>query len=216
MRFGCIGLIIGAALTWGGGQQVYESWNAGKKVDMTLAQFLAEKPGVGWYRLTDAHWRLVDAGVITGAAGAASGSIYAPVTGKVPDNKAPDSGGPGKAKIRVLLHRSNDAEAERLAALFKETDPTKYDALLSADPTLAKERPVEGMVEFGINSDDKDNDAIKRSFAGELADDYIVITDGAEPAGYLWPLLTLLAGLALLGFTLRGLGKEGEPDAVDQ
>ncbi|MBL0916132.1 MAG: hypothetical protein IBJ13_11660 [Sphingopyxis sp.] len=116
----------------------------------------------------------------------------------------------------MLLHRSSGDEAAQLSALFKEADPAKVEAAIRANPALEKPRPVEGMVEFGINSDGKDNDAIKRSFAGELAEDYVVITDGAEPAGYLWPALMLIAGLAVLAFMLSGFSKEAEPDAVDQ
>jgi hypothetical protein len=202
IKLGMIGLIAGGALSWWGGQGLYESINAGKRVDITVAQLMSQKPGVGWYRITDARWFLIDGGVITsGEAGSAGADIYSPVRTATP--------GPGK--IQVLVHREDSAEAGLLMGLLQETDPAKAEATIKGNPAYTKERQVEGLIEFGINSDSGDTDAVKKSFGSELADDYVVISDGAKPAGYLLPLAGLLAGLAVLGYTLFGFIRRDPP-----
>jgi hypothetical protein len=208
MRLGCIGLLVGIALTWGGGQQLYENLSVGERVDIAYADLVAQSPGVGWYRVTDATWQLVDAGIITtDFSNGANGSIYAPV---FPAGQTAQD-----TPIKVLLHRENQEEAQLLESLLDDPDPQHVEQVIATDPAFAQGRPVEGMIEFGINSDSNDIDAIKEAFGDSLADEYIVITDGARPAGYLWPLAALLAGLALLGYMLSGLLKPAEPDAVD-
>ena len=211
MRLGCIGLLVGLALTWGGGQGVYETWNSGKRRDVTLEQFLKERPEVGWFRVTDAEWNLIDGTLIVKeGTTAATGELYIPVHQK---GVTPT----GTEKIDVLLHRTSQADADKLTRLLDETDQAKVAAMIQQDKAFLAPNPVEGMIEFGINSDGGENDALKRGLGGRLAEDYIVLTDGAEPPGYGWNLAALLGGLLILGFMVFGMVADaGRNDPVDE
>lgn len=211
MRLGCIGLLVGIALTWGGGQGVYETWNSGKRRDVTLEQFLKEKPEVGWFRVTDAEWNLIDGTLIVKeGTTAATGELYIPVHQK---GVTPT----GTEKIDVLLHRTSQADADKLTRLLDQTDQAKAAAMIQQDKAFLAPNPVEGMIEFGINSDGGENDALKRGLGGRLAADYIVLTDGAEPPGYGWNLAALLGGLLILGFMVFGMVADaGRNDPVDE
>ena len=201
MRLGCIALIFGAGLTFLGGQKIYETWNSGKLQTMSYDQFVKAKPGVGWYKLTDASWHLIDAPVLTGGLSKdVLGDLYIPV------RKSGEE--PGKSKIEVLLHRENLKEAIDLSN-FIALPVEKQISLLATDKSLDAEHPVSGMIEFGIDSEDKQRDALNGAFGDELSSDYVVITDGAEPGGYGGPLLALFGGLVILAFSFLGLARSG-------
>ena len=199
MRLGCIALILGGGLTFLGGQKLYETLSSGKLQTVTYADFVKTKPGVGWYAISDGHWRLADAGVITGGM-VLDEDLYLPV--RKPGDPA------GSEKIEVLLHRKNQGEAAQLAKLFA-LPAEKQAAEVAKDPSLEADHSVQGMVEIGMDSQGKQRDAVRGSFGDELSPDYVVITDGAEPSGYLWPLLALIAGIGILAMSLRGLARSG-------
>lgn len=211
MRLGCIGLLVGIALTWGGGQGVYETWNSGKKRDVTLAQFIEERPDVGWFRITDAEWNLLDGTLIVNERNnATTGDLYIPVHAK---GVTPT----GTEKIDVLLHRTSQADANKLTQLLDQTDEAKAAAMVQQDKAFLAPNPVEGMIEFGINSDSNQSEALEQGLGGRLAEDYIVLTDGAEPPGYGWNVVALLAGLLILGFIVFGMiADAGRNDPVDE
>ena len=211
MRLGCIGLLVGLALTWGGGQGVYETWNSGKRRDVTLEQFLKEKPEVGWFRVTDAEWNLIDGTLIVNERNnATTGDLYIPVHAK---GVTPT----GTEKIDLLVHRTNSAEASKLTQLLDQADPAKAAAMIQQDKAFLAPNPVEGMIEFGINSDGNQNEALEKGLGGQLAEDYIVLTDGAEPPGYGWNLAALIGGLLILGFMVFGMVADtGRNDPVDE
>jgi hypothetical protein len=211
MRLGCFGLIVAAALIWGGGQGVYETWNSGKRRDVTLSEFLKERPEVGWFRITDAEWNLIDGSLIVNEkTNSTTGELYIPIHAK---GVTPT----GTEKIDVLLHRSSDADAAKLNGLLAIADQAQAAKMVESDKAFLAPRPVEGMVEFGINSDSAETDALSQGLGERLAQDYIVLTDGAEPLGYGWNLLALLGGLAILAIMLIGLVRgAGANPAVDE
>jgi hypothetical protein len=211
MRLGCIGLLVGVTLTWGGGQSVYEAWNSGQRRDVTLAQFLQEKPEVGWFRITDAEWNLIDGSLIVReGTNSATGDLYIPVHAKGVVPQETD-------KIEVLLHRTSDADAAKLTTLMDTQDEATAAAMLEQDKSFLAPNPVEGMIEFGINSDGNDTEALQQGLGGRLADDYVVLTDGAEPPGYGLNFLALLAGLLILGYMVYGVIRDaGANEAVDE
>ena len=113
MRLGCWGLLIGLALTFGGGQEVYENWVSGKRVDTTFARLNADLPGSGWYKVGDAHWTLADAVLLQNKmTGSTSEDLYAPVEATVaevpvtgeprPEEAAKPA--PAPEKVHALVH----------------------------------------------------------------------------------------------------------------
>lgn len=95
--------------------------------------------------------------------------------------------------------------------------PDLATQVIDRDKRYLAPNPVEGMIEFGINSDGTETDALTQGLGERLAEDYIVLTDGAEPPGYGWNLLALLGGLALLGIMLFLMGRDADAnDPVDE
>lgn len=194
MRFGCWGLIIAIGLTWHGGQKTYEAWNSSELNSRTFDQLVIENPQVGWYELTDAKWILGDANLVVSEKGdVPNGEMYIPIN----DPKQPEGG-----KVQIVLHRTNLEEANAVKGALdaraegKDLDPAIEKNLMTA-------RPVKGMIEFGIDSDDNIRDEMKRQMGDELAENYVVISDGAEPPGYGYSILFLIGGI-LLGLVSLG------------
>lgn len=195
MNLKLLGALIGAGLTFVGGQKLYETWNSSKLVQSSFADFVKAKPGVGWYALTDGVWQLADAQLVVDKANKPNGEMYIAVH---PRGKELAAG----EKAQVVLHRTNKTEAELMTRAM-DADEAKPG---SVDPaTIAKllaEQPVKGMVEIGIDSDGDIRTKLEAAMGDRLAPGYLVISDGAEPPGYGTSIAALLAGLALLGFIL--------------
>jgi hypothetical protein len=207
MQIGCFGLIIAGGMTLVGGQGIYENWNSGTLQSRNLDQFIKERPSVGWYQINDAQWRLIDAGVINGGLTKdATGDLFIPVRKKGTEDS--------DAKIDVLLHRTNKDEAAQLAAIVAMPEDKQIEAL-GKDPAYLVAHPVKGMIEFGMNSDSKSNDAVRSSFGDQLSPDYVVITDGAEPGSMITSVLVMLGGLLLLAITVFLMGRQGAGETVD-
>lgn len=190
MRLGCIAIVIALGLLFGGGQGIYETWTGSQVHVMTYAQFVKEKPSVGRYRITDGEWRLIEASAISSQlTGDASGALYIPVRGP---------GNTGAEKVELLLHLEDPENAGAMSVISKMS-PERLAAEMKRDPVLTKvHKPVEGMVEMGMNSDSKDNDALRKGFGEDLSPNYVVLTEGREPIGYLGSTVMLGAGLLIL------------------
>ena len=201
MRLGCIWFIIMIALLWGGGQNTYEAWNSSKLLNRTYDQMVTENPGVGWFELGDASWKLSEAKIVVSeGTNVPTGEMYIPVR---------KNGADATGKAQIILHRTNQAEANeinRLMELEKQKKPLDEATL---DKVFAP-HSVKGMVEFGIKSDDDLLEHLKGVMGDELAENYLVLTDGAEPPGYGWSLAALAGGLVMMLGLLIGLVSKGE------
>lgn len=233
MKLGCWGILIGLALVGGGGQGVYENWVSGKRTEVAFDRFRTDLPGSGWYKIKDGQWQLADAVLIQNQlTNSTTGDLYAPVKpmgedepGAVQDKSKkedvqPDPAGTDEDKsgaYKVLIHTSDGALAAKLEKLVNAKTDAEAAKLLIDDEDYLKPRPVAGMLEFGINSDNADNKAVTSALGDKLASDYVVIADGKEPEGYGLNLVLLAIGLLILGVAVVAASRSANaPDPVDE
>lgn len=204
MRFGCLGLFLGLALTWGGGQSLYTALASGDQKTVTYAQLIHDQSTSGWYKLSDASWTLADAVVITGALGVSS-DIYVPVR----PIKGEDT------KFRLLVHVVDEELAREVSAIVDLPEAEQIKRVTEFEKLYLTKHPVEGLLEFGIESDSKQTEAVSNALGEDLATDYRVIQLGAKPGSpWLGIVMTLVGILILLGSgaaMLRGGESKAEP-----
>ncbi len=196
VRSGCLGFLFTIGLLWGGGQMLYTALKNREPVTLTAKEYLAHRPDADWVHLKDTHCDLAEC-VTSGYFGAVS-ELYIPVRSPGED--------PGGA-IKVLLKTKN----EKLVALMEQLgkagkNPAEMAKIIKGNTAdLAGPKEVTGLVEFGIESNDK-----KRSkLAGlhmSLAPDFVIIADGEKPSliqGAAMCAGGLLLGVFMLKRTMR-------------
>ena len=201
MRPGCLGLILSVALLIGGGQGFYTALKNRQPVTMTVKDYLAHRPSGEWVHLKDAHCDLAECAV-SGYAGTIQ-ELFIPV--RVPGEN-PES------KVNVLL-KTKDAQMVAAMVSLKAAakDPAAQAKVIANNyKVLSGPKEISGLVEFGINADDKK----RANLAGlhmNLASDFVIIADGEQPSTV--GSLCMLAGGAFIGLlTLRGgAGAKGAP-----
>lgn len=181
-------LLAGFGLLVHGGQDVYEGVTHRAPTRMTMDQFLREKPNEGWFHLQGCFLDVADGSVQTESGEVTS--VYVPVY-SVND--------PKQDAIHLLLS-TNDPQI-----LSTIAEAAKQPARMTPAQTLAYafknknrlwvKRDVEGMIQFGLDSDDKTNGKLT-DINKTLAPDWVILEDGKKPAPGLGAL-EMLGGLAL-------------------
>jgi hypothetical protein len=211
MRCGCYTLLLGLGLTFGGGQGTYEWFQNRRQTVTTYANFEAQKPTGGWYKIKDARLDIPSAMWTASAITDEKDEIYVPLS-PIGEDK------PG-TKIQVLLQIDDAATkqlVEEMSAFDKKNTPDGQVLayVLKNRAKLFPTRAVEGMVKFGLN-DLKSSDRNKiAALNPDLAEDFVVLEENAHP-NVATSLLALIAGLLITLFSLAGFlsgGKSnGEP-----
>lgn len=196
ISLGCLGYLIVIALLWGGCQGVYTAVKNRKPLEITVSDYIAQKPSAEWVTLMDAQLNLLEAahkerlGKIS--------EIFIPVRPKGESTDAP---------VHILLSTKDDAIVAALEDLNKSTGTMK-EAMNAASrhaDKLFMQKDVSGLIRFGIDSDDKTRRKLAK-LDMKLASDFVILNDGAAPS--------LFGGVSMLGlgmvvgfFMLRGVGK---------
>lgn len=205
MRLGCLGIIITIGLLWGGGQQAYVGITNRAITEISIDEIIKEKPTAKWLRVTDGQLDLMNSVYEESVSGEAK-ELYLPVISK----EAADDD-----SIHVIYHTKEPeffATFRKLEAIAKDENLSDGEMLMKIaelSDQLFQERDIEGIVEFGIDSDSGEDDA--RELFENLAADAIMIEAGEKPS--------LIAGLVMLGiglaiglFTLKGFFKGSAED----
>lgn len=201
ISLGCLGYLIVIALLWGGCQGVYTALKNRRPLEITVTDYIAQKPGAEWVTLKDARLNLLEAahkerlGKIS--------EIFIPIR---PKDDAED------ARVHILLSTKDNEIVSALEDLNKSTGTMK-EAINAASRHADKifmQKDVSGLIRFGIDSDDKTRNKLAK-LDMNLADDFVILNDGAAPS--------LFGGMSMLGlgmligfFMLRRSGKS-EPAA---
>lgn len=201
---GCFILLLGVTLLWGGGQGLYTYWASGDQKTVSYSQLIHDDSTAGWYKLTDASWKLADAVVLTGRLGLKS-DFYVPVE----PLKGEDS------KIRLLVHVVDAELAQALDMVADLPEDQQAQRLQQSEKLFFTKHPVDGLLEFGIESDDKELDAVTNALGDELATDYRVIELGAEPGSPWGSLVAFCIGLLIFGAIIVGMIKGGDEEAAE-
>jgi hypothetical protein len=177
------------ALLWAGGQGAYEALRNRSPETMTCEAAQATPPRSAWVHLTGCRVNVLEAAYKT-RAGVATDDIFVPLT----------SGGQGgdKAVRLVLATKDPDVVAvvKEMSALDEKDTKALFSFLAKNAKRLVRVKDVTGMVQAGIDKDDKVYRRLKE-VNKDLAADFLVIDEGRQPR-LLWSLVLLGGGLLLV------------------
>ncbi|MCF7789283.1 MAG: hypothetical protein K9N47_24390 [Prosthecobacter sp.] len=201
ISLGCLGYLIVIALLWGGCQGVYTAVKNRKPLEITVSDYIAQKPSAEWVTLKDAQLNLLEAahkerlGKIS--------EIFIPVRPKGDSTDAP---------VHILLSTKDDAIVAALEDLNKSTGTMK-EALNAASrhaDKLFMQKDVSGLIRFGIDSDDKTRRKLAK-LDMKLASDFVILNDGAAPS--LFGGVSMLGLGVVVGFFMLRKAAKSEPAA---
>jgi hypothetical protein len=186
-------LVVGAIVVvccWWGGQQTYVAIRDRDQLTISCADYVNKRPDARWLKLTDCEYDFEHLAYEEGAS--RYRTVYLPL------RPAGDSSGPA-----VIIVKREDRELLDVvwALEHDEEKPAELDRVMT---DLMK--PTEGLVEFGLDLDDKEQKALAGLGLG-LAKDFVIIDHGDEPklAKGIMVLMLGLGGIATLAYLiLRG------------
>jgi hypothetical protein len=186
--------VVGALLWWGL-PNLYVALQNREPLETTCADYLKERPSAKWLRLT--HCEADHANIAyEEASDHEIRRVYVPLRAE----------GEEQAGHTVIVVERDDQEMRDVMAKLRQDKPS--DATIEKAGRLLGE-PTEGLVKFGIDLSDKEQDQLRGLGLG-LADDFVIIDRGGKPKLWL-ALAASLAGLAIIGFVVRALIRRRTP-----
>ena len=175
--------VIAAALCMWGGQKTYVAIRDRQQLEISCADYVKKQPSARWLKLVDCEYDFDHLAYEQESSGDKYKAVYFPL------RPAGEEGGP----THIVVKR-DDAAMLQIVYAFEHGNehPPGMDQMV---PELL--RPVEGLVQFGLDLDDKDKEELGKLNLG-LANDFVILDNGSKP--------NLVAGLILL---LLGLGVGG-------
>jgi hypothetical protein len=234
MKLGCILPIVVIALLVGGLQGLYVGLTNRTPTSMTYQEFLQKKPSSGWIEISDARLNLLSAihesNRLTGAIkkvyipvgspassdGAGDDKIHLLLLSKdeailktVNDLKAATGGGGGLAgrlKRRADASQKRDTGTETPSRNDEAGNALRF--MLENRDKVFINRPVRGLLQFGLDSKSRDRRKIQ-ALDSDIAPDFAVLEDGEQPQ-LATSALMLIGGLGL-GVLLLARGLKAGP-----
>jgi len=186
---GKLGCLLMLALLWAGGQGVYEALSNRSPESLSCEAAQTTPPRSGWVHITGCKVNVLEAAYKT-RAGVATDDIFIPLT----------AGGQGGAKTVRLVLATKDpdivAVVKEMSALDQNDKKAFFSFLAKNAKRLIRDKDVSGMVQSGIDKNDKIHRRLKE-LNQDLAADFLVIDEGREPR-LLWSLSLLGGGVLLL------------------
>jgi hypothetical protein len=233
MRFGCVLWFVALALIVGGVQGLYVGLANRTVQAMAYREFLQKKPSSGWIEITDARLNLLGAIGQSNRFTGTVKQLYIPVGSSaegegggddekiqlllltrdndilatVKDFQEATGGGGGLAgKIKRRVQAERDRQKGGVASTPKKDDEAEaLRFVLQNRDRFLIDRPVRGLLQFGLDSRARDRDRIQR-LDPDIAPDFAVMEDGSEPQVGLSAFL-LVCGLGLGALLLRSAGR---------
>lgn len=195
MRMGCLLWFIVAAFLWGGGQSFYTGITNRKMTTISIEELNEKSTKAKWLKVTGGELDVSTAAYTSSLLGDPK-VLYIPVT--IPGSENPDD-------PVTLLYKTTEDKYLELGKEMKAIDEIEDEskammALVALAPQLLEKRDVEGMVQFGIESDSGDDDI--RELFDNISPDALIIEPGEQPS-WILGLFGLIAGLALAFALLR-------------
>lgn len=206
MKITLFRILITVGLLWGGGQGLYTALFNLEPQTVTFGDYLKTKPDAKWLHITGGALDITGMSYSGSKLTKSIKEIYIPLV----DAKAPAESAP----VQVLV-ASKDPELLDLARQLRDA-PNQMAMLkiLAEKRDLFGERPITGLVRFGIDLTDKEVKKL-RELSPELTPDFVIITDGEKPSFGL-SLFLSAGGLLMLFFMLIGLTrKKPAPPAAE-
>jgi len=185
---GCLGHIIAIILLIVGCQGVYVALKNPEPLEIAVADYIAKKPNAEWLKLQEAQVSLVEA-------------AYQARLGKVTEIFIPvrPAGESMEAPVHLLLSTDDKAVVAALQKLSQSNGSMnkKVDAAARQADKLFMRQDVYGLTRHGIFFD-----SLMRARLSlldmKLAEDFVIINDGAAPN--VWVHLAMVGGGLLIWF----------------
>lgn len=168
--------------------------------EISIDDLIEQKPTAKWLRVTDGQIDLLDC-VYTESITGEPKELYLPVLSKSAEADDP---------IHVIYHTKEPEYFDtfrKLQAIGEDESLSEAEVLMKMaelSDQLFQEKSIEGVVEFGIDSDSSDDEA--RGLFDNLAPNAIMIEAGGKPS--LWGGVAMLAvGLVIGGFIAKGFAR---------
>jgi hypothetical protein len=198
VRIGCLGYAIAIALLWVGGQELYTYLKNPKPLEVTVEEYITQKPNAEWVTLKSVHLNLLESaaskityssrypdrvGQIT--------AIYIPVRSKEAKQDAP---------VHIVLETRNDDVIGAFSDINRTgaTPSENAEAIARNAHMLNITRDVTGLVRFGFHTKSETRQQLAHLNA-DLTKDFVIVSEGWKPDLFLGSLflgLGLLIGLA--------------------
>jgi hypothetical protein len=181
---GCVGLIVGAALLWGGGQGLYTSLRNRAPEATTCSELVSGKPDAEWLELSGCEYDLSELSYAMKLTTVSEVFVPLIVAGAEDGTTTP------------ILLASKDASLLALAKTSEDdAGPDELFEKLAAVETPAK---ISGLVRFGIELDDDDVKQLRELNPG-LPEDFVLLAHDEKPPSAVLALLAFLGGFVVLG-----------------
>jgi hypothetical protein len=234
MRLGCLLIIMAIGFIAVGCQGLYVALTNRTPTVMTYQEFLQKKPSSGWIEVSDARLNLLSAIHESNRFTGTIKQVYIPVSASAAGEEEEEGDDQIHllllTKDEAILQTLKDFEAVageggglvgRLKRRIEEKknpaagEPAAKDAaleqalrfMLQNRDRVRIDRPIRGMIQFGLDSDSRDRRKIK-ALDSKIAPDFAVLEDGAQPqVGF--SVFALLSGLGLAGLLLARARRAG-------
>lgn len=187
--------LSGLGIYWGG-TNFYTALRERDPLEITCADYLKNHPENRYLRLTQCEPDLDNTAIEEEGDSKAIKAVYIPLRAK----------GTAAGQTEIVLKRT-DKDMTSLMGSLESAGPD--DEAKGAKVLAELEGPNEGLVQFGMDLDDKDMRELKGLHLG-LANDFIIMEHGKSPK-LLLGALALAAGLAGLAFMVRGVIRRFRP-----
>ncbi len=209
MRLGCLLPLISIGLIIGGGQAVYTGFKNRKITEVTVDSLSGTKPEAKWLRITGGVLDTMNSAYPSSFGVGDAKSLYVPLVPKDTDSS--------ESTIHVLVLTKDPALLEftnqvKELEKTKANDATAGKFLIENMDKMHVSRPVEGLVKYGLDADDKKSRKI-RALYSNLASDLIIIEEGEKPSLGMG-IGMLLGGVVLGGILVSSAGKKNEAAAA--
>ncbi len=178
MRLGCLLPLVSIALILGGGQSVYTGLKNRKPTEISLGSLIAKKPSTEWLLINGGVLDTMNAAYTSSFGVGEAKSIYVPLVQPLSDSSEGTIHVLVITKDPALLNFTNEAREREKSMDTKDADA---EFIIRNLDKLRVARPVQGLVKFGIEGNDKKTRKI-RALYDNLAEDAIILEEGEAPS----------------------------------
>jgi len=176
MRLGV--LLLSIVFIIGGGQSLYTSFKDRRPTEVSLESLADKKPEAKWLKIKGGSLDTISAAYFSAFGAGKAKSVYVPLVLEETD--------PRGEPIHVLVLTEDPKLVKftnEVRELDKEGTPvTKiHEFMLANKDKLRVPRTVQGLVQFGMDSDDRKEQKLRNLFPN-LTDDVIIIEEGKKPS----------------------------------
>lgn len=198
--------LVSVAFIIGGGQSVYTGLKNRNPTEIDIDSLIAKKPSAEWLKITGGALDTTNAAYTSSFGVGEAKSIFVPLVPPKTDSTE------AKIHVLVLTKDENLVKFTNEARQFEKSNTSQageMEFLLKNLDKLKVARPVQGLVQFGIDANDKQTRKIRKLYTN-LAEDAIIIEEGKSPSAGTGVVM-LTAGLVLGGVLLLSSGEKQTP-----